>query len=118
MDTTIPGTAWETKQHRRDHGERAAMALGLLLASKDVREDGSGLIPPPFTIYYPASGDDAAAQVDAWAKAHGVTAAPDLKRGTYEAKVTLGPVTLMAYHLLPDRAADMPAPAELAGVAA
>jgi hypothetical protein len=126
MDTTIPGTAWETKQYRRDHGERAAMALGLRLAADLIRDD-EGPLPPSFTICAPVTGGTMRQRmdiVDGWALRHLVVPEWNHAHQAYEARAVLGPVTYMVYARLAGDADEAPvpaagedAPAELAEVA-
>ena len=110
MEPSIPGrTEWERRQYKKDHGQRAAMALALRLAAEFIRSDEDGPLPPPFTICAPVVGGSARHRmdvVDAWAVAHHVAPDWNASRQTYEARMSFGPVSLMVYALL-DGADDM-----------
>ena len=112
LTAALPGkTRWETQQYQKDHGQRAAMALGLSLAGKFIRADEDSPLPPPFTICAPVVGGSARHRmdvVDAWAVAHHVAPDWNANRQTYEARMSFGPVSLMVYALL-DGADDMDA---------
>lgn len=112
MTGTLAGrTEWERRQYERDHGRRAAMALGLRLAAEFTRHDESGPLPAPFTVYAPVTTgteDERTAAVDAWAQAHHVPAGWDEDHHHYCAKLSFGPLTWMVY-MMPDRR-EVPAP--------
>lgn len=95
MTETFPGrTAWETRQYRRNHGRRAAVALEYKLFADFLHGDEDGPVPMRDTIIAcaapPSAGkEDGCAAVDRWAARHHVTAGWD--NGSYSAEVPFGP---------------------------
>lgn len=99
---------WEARQYAADHGMAAAAGQGLSALGAHICDHGArdalllGLPrlpgPGPYLIAV-VDGTEAErrAKVDAFARAHHVTAAPDEATGTYRAVVMFGPVPYIAY---------------------
>ena len=109
MNGTIAGrTPCEARQYRKDHGQRAATALGYKLLADFLRDDEDGPLPPASTVYAPVmagSDEERMAVVDAWAALHKTSAGWDAEHHHYCAKLPFGPVSLMVY-MMPDAPAD------------
>ena len=113
MESNLPGrTAWETEQYRKDHGQRAASALGLRLIADFIKNSTGPYPAPGCRIMAPVmDGTEAErfAVVDAWAAENHVTPEWSDSRSHYAAKLSFGP-WVYAVYMMPDPV-SVPAPA-------
>ena len=118
MQDNLPGrTAWETQQYNRDHGHRAASALGLRLIADFIKNHPGPVPPPGSRIIVPVmDGTEAErmAVVDEWAAENHVQAEWSAGHHHYSAKLYFGPWTYAVY-MMPDVPAAAEAALELAG---
>jgi hypothetical protein len=96
MEDLLPGkTRWESRQYRKDHGQRASVALQYRMFADFLRCDEDGPAPMRDTHIAVAappdvSREEGCAAVDRWAARHHVKAGWD-DEGTYRAEVVFGP---------------------------
>ena len=113
-------TPYEAEQYRKDHGHRAASALGLRLIADFIKNHDGPIPAPGSRIMAPVmNGTEAErfAVVDTWATQNHVRPEWSASRSHYAAKIPFGPWTYVVY-MMPDPVSVPAAKAtpELAGV--